>query len=244
MKATGEGISQKPRIVGVITARGGSVGIPGKNVKMMAGKPLIAWTIGAALAAPSLDRVIVSTDCDEIAQTCRDFGAEVPFKRPAHLALGTTTHIEVMHHALDWLLESDGEEPDYLLLLQPTTPLRTAEDIESAIEIVHQTGARNVVSVTHCDPHPWLALRVLESGALEMAYADPRGDLRRQAMPEMWVLNGAIYLNASESLRKERTFFPSGSLPYKMPAERSVDIDTPMHFSLAEHLLRERHALL
>ena len=133
-------------ILGLIPARGGSKALPHKNIRQFAGKPLIAWTIETALACPMLDRTIVSTDDPEIADVSRHWGAEVPFLRPAELARDDTPGIEPVLHAVRWLGENEGYRPDYVMVLQPTSPLRTTEDIEAAIQLARDRQADGVVS--------------------------------------------------------------------------------------------------
>lgn len=135
-------------VVGLVTARGGSQRLPRKNVLPLAGKPMIAWTIEAALQSEALTRVIVSTDDEEIARVSREYGAEVPFSRPTELAEADSDHVAVVEHALDWLAEHEGVQPDWVLLLQPTSPLRTAEDIDACVALARESAAPAVVSVT------------------------------------------------------------------------------------------------
>ena len=137
----------KPKILGVITARGGSKRLPGKNIRPLGGKPLIAWTAEAALESRFIKRVLLSTDDPQIAEVVQKWGVEVPFIRPASLAQDDTPHIPVLEHAIHWLKENQGACPDYLFILQPTSPLRTAEDIDSAIEIAIQKNADAVIGV-------------------------------------------------------------------------------------------------
>jgi CMP-N,N'-diacetyllegionaminic acid synthase len=228
-------------IVGLITARGGSKGIPRKNVKLLAGKPLIAWTIEAALLSPRLSRVIVSTEDDEIARVARQWGAAVPFMRPPELAQDDSPHLLVVEHALQWLEKHDNARPDYVMLLQPTSPLRTAEDIEAVLQVAEARSARAIVSVCKMDRHPYLAKRILEDGTLADFVPSDIAYLRRQALPPVYALNGAIYLNRRESLLTDRTFVPQGTYGYIMPPERSLDIDSLWDFHLIELILKDRH---
>jgi N-acylneuraminate cytidylyltransferase/CMP-N,N'-diacetyllegionaminic acid synthase len=228
-------------IVGLITARSGSKSIPRKNVKLLAGKPLIAWTIEAALLSPRLSRVIVSTDDDEIARMAQQWGAEVPFMRPPELAQDDSPHILVVEHVIQWLEKHDNARPDYIMLLQPTSPLRAPEDIEAAIQIAEAHGAKAVVSICIMDRHPYLAKRILEDGMLADFIPSDIAYLRRQALPPVYALNGAIYLNRSESLLTDRTFVPQGTYGYIMPPERSLDIDSLWDFHLVELILKDRH---
>jgi CMP-N-acetylneuraminic acid synthetase len=230
------------QILGLITARGGSKGLPGKNLRPLAGKPLMAWTIETARQCPSLGRVIVSTDDANIAEVGRTFGAEVPFLRPAELAQDDSSHLSVVEHALAWLVKQERFEPDYVLLLQPTCPLRTASDIEEAVNLARARQADAVVSVCEVKEHPYLTMSLAADGTLRDFVPHQLSSLRRQDLPKIYALNGAIYLNRPDSLRRHRTFVPPGSCAYVMPRERSLDIDTPWDFHLAELLFKHGHA--
>lgn len=216
-------------ILGLIPARGGSKGIPRKNVLPIAGKPLIAWTIEAALAAGTIDRVVVSTDDTEIAVIAAAHGADVPFLRPAELARDETPGIDPVLHALDVLPEYDT-----VVLLQPTSPLRTSGDIVAAVALSDGGSAGNVISVSEAAHVGWTfamdAAGVLDVGARDVA-------MRRQDMARQFVLNGAIYVAATTRLRAARSFLVPGAVGYPMPAERSVDIDTILDWRVAEMLL-------
>lgn len=225
------------KIAAIIPARGGSKGITRKNLAPLAGRPLIAWTIAAALGSTKLGRVIVSTDDAEIAEVAREHGAEVPFLRPPELAADASGALEVALHALDWLEENTSDRPEYLLLLQPTSPLRTTADIDAAIELARARSADAVLSVCEAVPHPFLARRVDEARVLTDFLPVDEKLVRRQDFPDAYVLNGAIYLNRCASLRAARTFQPPGALAHFMPRERSLDIDTPDDLRLAELLL-------
>lgn len=233
-----------PEVLGLIPARGGSKRLPRKNIKPLAGKPLIAWTIETARQSPLLSRVIVSTDDAEIARVARAWGAEVPFLRPDPLAQDEASQISVVTHAINWLEEHPRVTPDYIMLLQPTSPLRTVEDIETAIHIAQQRAAVAVVSVCAPDRHPYLCKRILADGTLTDFVPLPRDltSLRHQDLPPAYGLNGAIYLNRRESLLRDRTFVPPGTVAYVMPPERSLDVDSPWDFYLAELILQDRHA--
>jgi len=227
-------------VVGLVTARGGSKEIPRKNLAPVGGKPLLAWTIEAGLGSRQLERVIVSTDDEEIARVARGCGAEVPFMRPQELARDDSPHIDVVRHAIQWLAAHGPSEPEYVLTLQPTSPLRTTEDIDAAIAIAHNRNATAVVSVCQAEPHPFLAKRILGDGTLEDLWPTDGGYLRRQVLPPVYTLNGAIYLNRSTSLLEEGTFLPKGTVAYVMPSERSLDINTAWDFRLANLILKER----
>lgn len=224
--------------VGLITARGGSKGIPKKNVKELCGKPLIAWTIEAALRCKGLQRLILSTDDEEIAAISRRWGADVPFLRPAVLAQDSSPHIDTLLHAIEWLREHEGHVPDYIVLLQPTSPLRTSEDIDAGIAIAQQHSAPAVVSVCEVKPHPYLSCKLAGDGTLYPLMTTDLGDPRRQDLPAAYAPNGALYVNKTMSLLNDQTFLPAGTLPYLMPPKRSIDVDTDWDFELAELVLR------
>lgn len=219
-------------IVGLITARGGSKGLPGKNIRPLGGKPLIAWTISAAQRAESIARVVVSTDDNEIADVARKFGAEVPFMRPAELAQDRSPHIDVVLHALDTLASGDGVVPDALMLLQPTSPFRTADDIDAAVRLARQKSAPAIVSVVETHDHPFLVRRQNADGSLAQFVPCDIAYPRRQDLPPAYALNGAIYLCGVETIRRLQTFEPPGTLAYEMPPERSLQIDTSWDFDL------------
>ncbi len=227
-------------VLGLITARGGSRGVPRKNVRPLAGKPLIAWTIEAARASRLLNRVIVSTEDDAIADVARACGADVPFRRPMLLAGDASPHIDVVLHALNWLNEHDSYRPTYITLLQPTSPLRTAEDIDAAVGLAIEKDADAVASVVETHDHPYLTRRLLPSGLLEEFVPCDLAYARRQDLPAAYALNGAVFVNRPGSLVAERTFCPPRCYAYVMSAERSAQIDTPWDFHVVELVLRDR----
>lgn len=228
-------------VVGLITARGGSKGIPRKNVKLLAGKPLIAWTIEAALKSGKLSRIIVSTDDDEIIQVAQAWGAETPFVRPTEVSQDNSPHILAVEHAIHWLEEHEHTRPEYILLLQPTSPLRMAEDINAAIEIAAGNQAEAVVSISETKHHPYLTKHILPNGLLADFVSTDLSYLRRQDLPPAYAINGAIYLNRSDSLLNARTFLPPNTYGYVMPLERSLDIDSPWDFYLTELILNHKN---
>lgn len=223
----------------VIPARGGSRGLPGKNIRPLLGKPLIAWSIEHARQSRYIDRVIVSTEDDAIAKIASQFGAELPFERPRELAADASSTIDVLLHALDWLKEHQGFSPDILVLLHATAPLRTAADIDRCIEMLVDTNAPNVFSVTASHRNPYF----------NMVERDNRGNimlakhgrfLTRQSAPEVFDMNASIYVWWTRTLQREKKTILEGSQVYVMPKERSVDIDDALDFSIAEHLMRQQ----
>ena len=228
------------KIIGLITARGGSKGIPRKNIHPLAGKPLIAWTIEAALQSKVLDRVIVSTDDEEIARVSRDWGAEVPFMRPTELAQDDSPHIPVIKNTVEWLESNENSRPEYILLLQPTTPLRSAQDIDNAYRLILEKDADSVISVCEAFSHPYLTKHITAEGRLEDFGPRPDGYLARQVLPPVYIVNGAIYFIRCDVLLKENTLYTQSTYAYLMPQERSLDIDTPWDLHLAELILKDR----
>lgn len=230
-------------ILGVIAARGGSKGLPRKNILPLAGIPLIAHSIKAAADSKLMDRLIVSTDDEEIAETARKYGAEVPFIRPAELALDDTLAFPVLIHAFQWMEEHKDYQADYVMLLQPTSPLRTAEDIDTAIDICLTQEADSVVSMCPIKHHPYWTKAVSDDGRiedfitkdkpLEVAYS------RRQDLPPVYAINGAIYLSKPQILLKRKSFFTERSYAYIMPQSRSIDIDSISDLKFAELVLKD-----
>lgn len=228
-------------ILGLVTARGGSKSIPGKNVKLLAGKPLINWTIDEARKSRLVSRLLVSTDDDEIRSVSLAGGAEVPFLRPAEIAGDTSPHIDVMNHALNWLKTEQNYQPDYVLLLQPTSPFRTVQDIDGVIRMaMNNPEADALIGVCEADNHPFLIKKLDSQGRLEDYIQSDLAYLRRQDLPPAYVINGAIYLNKPASLRGERKMVPPGSLAYIMPKEHSLDVDTSWDFHVAELIMNDR----
>lgn len=223
-------------VISVITARGGSKGILRKNIRPLAGKPLIVHSIEASLGASRVSRTLFSTDDEEFTEIAMRHGAEVPFMRPPELAADHASHMSVMLHLLDWL-EARGELPDALLLLQPTCPLRTAQDLDGAIDLMESSGCPAVVGMCEAAAHPFLTYGLTAEGLLTPFIEHAVNYPRRQDLPPAYQLNGALYLNRSESLRGTHAFQPPGTRPWIMPADRSVDIDSLEDFALAELIL-------
>jgi CMP-N-acetylneuraminic acid synthetase len=223
------------RVLALIPARGGSKGIPRKNIVPLGGRPLIAWTIAAARAARLVARVVVSTDDEEIAAVARDCGAEVPFRRPGAFADDAAPAVPVIAHALD-ALEHDGACFDAVAYLQPTSPFRTAQDIDAAVDIMAATGADTVVSVVavphHMAPSALMARR--EDGRIDFVAAPAERQFRRQDKERLLARNGpAILLTRCAVVRAGELYGPH-IRPLDMHAFRSLDIDGPDDLLLAE----------
>ncbi|MBY0493446.1 MAG: acylneuraminate cytidylyltransferase family protein [Cyanobacteria bacterium] len=233
------------KVLGIITARGGSKGIPGKNLKLLAGRPLLDYSIDAANDTP-LDRLILSTEDKRIADAARSLGCEVPFMRPAELARDETPHLPVIQHAVKWLKDNEGYQPDIALTLQPTSPLRSAADIAAALRMLELSGADSVVSVNEVSAHahPMRMLHVDGSGfATLFVNGQPvkRRINRRQDLPRAWVMNGAIYACRTEILfAAEPSMYGDRVVAYPMPPERSISIDDLEDWAAAERAIAMR----
>src|SRR3989344_4449898 len=224
------------KILAIITARGGSKGIPGKNIKLLAGKPLLAYTIEAAHGSKLLTRTILSTDDEKIAAVGKQFEVDIPFMRPAELAQDQSKSIDVVQHALRWLKNNEGAEYDYLLILQPTSPCRTAEDIDACIQLAADTGADSVISEMIIPNFVPQKIHRIIDGRIQPYFPDqPEGAMpvRRQDLPQAYRRNAAIFLTKVSWIMKNN-LFGDDSRAYLMPLERSVDIDDPIDFELAE----------
>jgi N-acylneuraminate cytidylyltransferase len=214
------------KVLGIIPARGGSKTIPRKNLKVLAGKPLIAWTIEEAQKSQYLDRLILSSEDAEIIQTAQEWRCEVPFIRPSELARDDTPGIEPVIHALNTL----KEDYDYIVLLQPTSPLRTTKDIDDCIRYCIQEKALVCVSVSLTDHHPYWMHTINQHQRLCPLLSAGSSISRRQDLPPIYVENGAIYVAKTDYIHKEKNFITEETLAYIMPPDRSWDIDNEMDF--------------
>jgi len=219
-------------LLAVIVARGGSKTLPRKNLLPLGGRPLIGWSIRAALNAASVSRVIVSTDDPEIAAVARAEGADVPFMRPAHLASDDATSIDVMTHALQNL-------PGYeaAVLLQPTSPFRSASDIEAGFALFRLSGAPSCTSVCPVEESPYLMYQVDPMARLQRVVPIPKGGLRRQDLPQVAILNGALYYVSVDRFLKDETLVHENAVGYLMPRSRSIDIDDARDLKIAADIL-------
>ncbi len=224
------------KILGLITARGNSTSIHKKNIIPLGGKPLICHTIEAAKNSKLLTRTIVSTDSEEIALISKECGAEVPFLRPTELAQDDTPHIPVVQHALKWLKEK-GEEYDYVMILQPTSPFRSAQDIDEAIKKAVDTNADSVMSMVELVDFDPRKIKKIQDDELEPLFEDEGAQsARRQSLQKAYKRNCAIYLTKTEYIM-QNDLFGKVSRPYIMPEERSLDINEPSDIKYAEFLL-------
>jgi N-acylneuraminate cytidylyltransferase len=221
-------------VVAVIPARGGSKGLPGKNLRAVGGRPLIAWSMEAAQGSRHIDRLVLSSDDEEIIAVARKLGLEAPFIRPGELATDCSPIEDALIHALGELAVSY----DYLVLLQPTSPLRRAGDIDGAIEACHASGAPACISVCETPKSPYWMVRLDDEGRMHrlLDWDGPRH--RRQNLPLVFAPNGAVYVAQVPWLIEHRTFSGPDTRAYVMPPERSLDIDTELDLLLVEALLK------
>jgi CMP-N-acetylneuraminic acid synthetase len=240
------------KVLGLVTARGGSKGLPGKNLRPLAGRPLIAHTIDAARASAALDRVVLSTDDADIAAAGRAGGCEVPFMRPAELARDDTPHLPVIQHAVRWLVEHEHYEPDAVMILQPTSPLRQPAHIRESIGLLERSGADSVVSVSAIPDHyhPMRTVAIDGDGMASLFVTGQplrRRINRRQDMPPAWTMNGAIYLLRTQLLSAaEPSLYGDRVAAYVMPDVAGISIDSLEDWTAAERafgdLVADGHA--
>jgi len=224
----------KRRIIGIIPARGGSKSIPRKNIKMLVGKPLIAWTIEEAKKSKYIDRLILSSEDDEIIKVAKEWGCEVPFVRPKELAQDDTPGIEPVIHALKTL----PEKYDYVCLLQPTSPLRKVADIDGCIEKCIFNDAESCVSVAEVNKSPYWMYSVDNLDKLKPLFPQYHQIPNRQLLPKIYNINGAIFFAAIDSLLEKKNFITENTLAYSMNELNSIDIDHEYDFSFCELLLK------
>jgi len=224
------------KLLALIPARGGSKGIPRKNIKLLAGKPLLGWSFDAAKSVKFVDRIVVSTDDEEIANVARSLGAEVPFIRPAEYSDDKAAGILPVLHALDQL-----PQYDWVLLLQPTSPLRSKEDIEGIVQLCIEEGAPSAVSISKVDKHPYWMYQRNDLKRLVPIVSHGTEIASRQDLPVTYSLNGALYLANREWLLSHKTLIGQDTVGYVMPPERSVDIDTINDWRWAEYLIEQKN---
>ncbi len=229
------------RIIGMIFARGGSKGLPGKNLRPLMSKPLLAHAIQAAQAVPSIERVVVSTDDAAIAATAREYGAEVPFMRPAHLAADHSPEWEAWRHAIQTL---QADDPDFEIMVSvPTTaPLRQPEDVQACLELLARSRADLVLTVTPAGSNPYFSMVTLDDTRARLAIPPEQGLSRRQDAPPVYDIVPLAYVMWTEYVLTHHHMFDGHVAAHIVPPERAVDIDTELDFRWAEFLMKERQA--
>lgn len=222
-------------VLAIIPARGGSKGVPRKNIRRIAGRALIDWTIAAAFDSNLVDRVVVSSDDDEICNLASEYGSNVPLKRPANLATDDATSLAVVLH----VLETVGDF-DIGVLLQPTSPLRTASDIDACLCTMEQSRAQSCVSVYEVSESPYWMYTLSESGQMKRLLPDSQSYSRRQDLPAVYMLNGALYAFRASWLRTSGRFVDCETVGYVMPQSRSLDIDTEDDMAAFSRVIEQR----
>lgn len=229
----------QPEVLGVIPARGGSKGVPRKNIRLLCGLPLIAYTIRAAKACPMITEVVVSTDDPEIQKIAVEHGAAAPFLRPAELATDLALSIPTVQHAVREMEAGRGRPYDYVAMLQPTTPLRTADDLTEALTRLIASSADGIISVVDVDNwHPMKMKKFVDERLVDYE-KPPVENPPRQTLPPVYMVNGAVYATKRDVLMMRSTFQGDFCLGHVMPSCRSVNIDGPLDFAMAEYLLQD-----
>lgn len=227
----------QPEVIAIIPARGGSKGLSRKNLRLLAGKPLIAHSILAALECSQISRCIVSTEDPEIRHVSMEYGAEV-VDRPAELATDLALSADVVRHVLEALSET-SHQPEYFVLLQPTSPLRTSHHIQQCLQAFLASSAACTVSVTEAEHHPYKDF-ILDNGFLQPLFGMEYLSQPRQRLPAVYRPNGAIYAMKSQTFLERNSFFVEFALPYIMGSEGSIDIDSDFDLLIAELMLESR----
>lgn len=232
-------IDKRKKILGIIPARGGSKGVPCKNIRVVAGKPLIAWTIKEAKKSEHIEQLIVSSEDDEIIAVAKEFGCEAPFVRPMELAQDETPGIEPIKHAINFYL-NNGVYFDYIICLQCTSPLRTVSDIDGAIELCLKSNADSVVSVCEAEHSPYWMKKVDERGCIANFIDDGMKYARRQDLPKVYRINGAFYMATPELIMKTNNWYSKETRAFIMDNMHSIDIDSELDFIVVETVLKQK----
>ena len=229
------------KAIAFIFARGGSKGLPGKNIRRLGGKPLIAWSIEHSQAVKRIQRVIVSTDSEEIAKVARDYGAEVPFIRPAELARDDSPEWMAWRHALNYLLEKEGELPEVMLSVPATAPLRSPLDIENCLDEYEKDNADMVITVTDAHRSPYFNMvKFNVDGTVGLVIAPQSAIARRQDAPIVYDMATVAYVIRPEFVMTHNSHFQGRVRAVHVPYERAIDIDTLLDFQMAEFFLNLR----
>jgi len=229
------------KILALVPARGGSKRVPHKNIKLLAGKPLIAYTIEAAQKTQRINRIVVTTDSSKIANVASEYGAEVPFRRPAAISKADSKEMEFFNHTLSWFGEHESYEPDLIVLLFPTSPFRKAESIDKAVDLMlRHPEADSLRSVTLCSEHPY-KMWIIENGYLKpfVETRDPNvHTLAYRSLPTVYIQNASIYITKPSTIREKGSYIGDTVLPFVMDATESIDINTPLDFQFAEMVMK------
>jgi N-acylneuraminate cytidylyltransferase/CMP-N,N'-diacetyllegionaminic acid synthase len=223
----------------IIPARGGSKGLPGKNIKELCGKPLIAWSIESALNSKYIDEVMVTTDNQNIAEISKQYGANVPFLRPEELASDTATTFDAVKHTIEFYKNELNKEFDYIVLLEPTSPLRESYDIDNAIEILFNSKADSIVGISKTeDQNPAFLVLKDENGYI-LGYENKNMKVfRRQDIKDVYFFEGTIYISKTDVLLREKTFYRKNTIGYEVPKYKSLEIDDIYDFVMVEAIMK------
>ena len=231
---------EQMRVVAIIPARGGSKGIKQKNLAPLNGKPLIAWTIEAAMGSKIIDRLVLSTEDNEIAKCAKNHGCDVPFERPKSLATDNASSIDVMLHTLDQL-NLQGENYDIVVMLEPTSPLRSSNDIDDAISQLVVSRVLSIVSIFRIEgTHPAFLYKKDKDNKLTPLNGVQPTNLRRQEITSLYALEGSIYASYVKTLRDKKSFYHDKTIGYVVPPWKSVEIDNPTDLIVAEALMKAK----
>ncbi|MCR5688365.1 MAG: acylneuraminate cytidylyltransferase family protein [Lachnospiraceae bacterium] len=229
------------RVLFIITARGGSKGVPGKNIIQLGGLPLIAYKIISAKKCRYEHRLIVSTDDEKIADVAREYGAEVPFMRPAYLATDTAGSMDVVAHAMEWVEANDDSRYDVVCLLEPSSPFLTPTDLNDALALMEDGKADTMLGMKEVEVSRRFIHTLDEKGGLSLFYDEIKNmtATRRQDQKPEYTMNGCIYAAKYDYLKKNRLFHSVNSVPYIMPAERSIEIDSMFDLEMARFIVEK-----
>ncbi|MFT8348040.1 cytidylyltransferase domain-containing protein [Clostridium saccharoperbutylacetonicum] len=225
-------------VIAIIPARGGSKAIPRKNIKEINGKPLISYAINECKKSKYINRIIVSTEDEEISEISQKYGAEVPFLRPKELAEDSTPGIDPIIHCINWLRDNENYIPQYVCLLQCTSPFRKFNQINAAFEKLVSEDADSIVSVCESEISPYW-MKKIQNGKMKNFLEDDTFHARRQDVPKVYRLNGAIYIAKTDILLKNKNWYTENTLPYVMDRNSSIDIDDMIDFKFSEFLMKE-----
>ena len=231
-------------VLGIIPARGGSKSIPKKNIRSLAGKPLIAYTIEIAQNCKMLDRTVVSTDDVEIAEVAKKYGGDAPFIRPKALSLDETPMVPVLQHAVSFIEQNEGVDVDVVVLLDPTSPFRRVEYIEACIQKIERENADSVVTVCEVEHNPYFVMMELDDDKLVPLIKSDKVITRRQDAPNVYRLNASVYAIKRDILMNEKTIITDNTMAVIMPHELSAHIDHEIDFEFAEYLMKKGISLL
>jgi len=225
----------------IIPARGGSKGLPGKNIKELCGKPLIAWSIEAGLKSKYIDELVVSTDYQDIADIAKEYGANVPFLRPDYLASDTATSFDAVKHTIDYYKNELNKEFDYIVLLEPTSPLREYTDIDNAIEQLLKSSANSIVGISKTeDQNPAFLINKDQNNYLSGYENKDMKVLRRQDINDVYFFEGTVYISNIEILVEKKTFYHKNTIGYEVPKYKSLEIDDIDDFIMVEALMKHK----